>query len=205
MIVVGLTGNVASGKSTVARLWAAAGVPVLSADELAREAVRRGSAGLAAVVEAFGPEVLDGAGELDRAAMRERVFRDADARQELEAILHPRIAHLREGWLAAQRDRGVPLVVNEIPLLFEAGLEETVDRIVLVDAPEAERLRRLVQDRGLDPGEARRMMESQSPAPGKRARAHHVIDNDGTPEALAGAATAVLEALRAVDPVPPRF
>lgn len=200
MIIVGLTGNVASGKSTVARLWAGAGVPVVSADDLAREAVRPGSEGLARVVEAFGPEVLDPSGGLDRARMRERVFLDPEARARLEAILHPRIAALRDRWIAEQQAMGAPLVVTEIPLLYEAGLTGTVHRIVLVDAPEGERLHRMVRDRGLSPAEARRIMDAQMPAAEKRRTAHHVLENDGSPEALEAAAAALLERLRRLDP-----
>lgn len=200
MIVVGLTGNVASGKSTVARLWAEAGVPVVSADDLAREVVRAGSEGLARVVEAFGPEVLDGDGALDRARMRDRVFRDPGARKRLEAILHPRIAALRDRWIAEQRVAGAPLVVTEIPLLYEAGLTGTVDCIVLVDAPEVVRLHRMVRDRGLPLEEARRIIDAQMPAAEKRRTAHHVIENEGTPEALEEAAAALLERLLRLDP-----
>jgi dephospho-CoA kinase len=202
MIVVGLTGNVASGKSTVARLWAGAGVPVVSADDLAREVVRPGSEGLARVVEAFGPEILDPAGALDRARMRDRVFRDPEARIRLEAILHPRIAELRDRWITEQRAAGAPLVVLEIPLLFEAGLTGSVDRIVLVDAPPEERIRRMVEDRGLSREEALRIVAAQMPSEEKRRRAHHVIDNEGTQEALEEAAATLLERLRRLDPLP---
>lgn len=195
MRVVGLTGNIASGKSEVARLWAAAGVPVLDSDALAREAVRPGSDGLAAVVEAFGPEVLAPDGSLDRARMRQRVFRDPRARARLEGILHPRIAALRDRWLAERRAAGDPLVVVEIPLLFEVGLEDTVDLVVLVDAPPEIRLERLVRARGLEPEEARRLMASQLDPAAKRARAHHVLDNSGTLAELHRAAEELLARL----------
>ena len=193
---VGLTGNVASGKSTVARRWGEAGVPVVSADELARQVVEPGGEGLARVVDAFGRAVLTETGVLDRAGLRARVFADPDARARLEALLHPLIARRREAWVAARVSEGHRLVVSEIPLLFEAGLEGAVDRIVLVDAPPAERLRRLVEDRGLEPTEARRILEAQMDPELKRSRAHHVIENDGSLDQLHARADAVLADLR---------
>lgn len=202
MIVVRLTGNVASGKSTVARIWAEAGVPVVSADDLAREVVRPGSAGLARVVEAFGEEVLDSRGRLDRDRMRDLVFRDPEARRRLESILHPLIAAQRDRWLAEQQAAGAGLVVAEIPLLFEAGLEGEVDRVVVVDAPDEERVRRMVEDRGQDPDEARRILAAQLPASGKREQAHHVLENRGSPGELRVAALRLLEELRRLDHPP---
>jgi len=197
---VGLTGNVASGKSTVARAWAKAGVPVVSADDLARDAVAPGSPGLQEVVDAFGPQVLRSDGTLDRDHLRERVFQDTEARKRLEAILHPRIRELREAWLQEQRDEGAPLVVSEIPLLFETGLEGEVHLIVFVDAPKEERRRRLVEDRGLTPEEANRIMAAQGDPGEKRRRSHHVLKNDGTLEDLEARAHSLLEELRVRSP-----
>lgn len=196
MLTVGLTGSVASGKSTVARLWADEGVPVVSADDLARRVVEPGSEGLAEVVEAFGPGVLAPDGTLDRDALRDRVFRDSGARRRLEAILHPRIAALREGWTAARRAEGAELVVAEIPLLYEAGLADDFDVVVVVHASTRERLRRLVEERGLEPDDARRIMESQMDADEKRRRADRVLENDGTRDDLGRAARALLDELR---------
>jgi dephospho-CoA kinase len=198
MMEVGLTGNVASGKSTVARVWAAAGVPVVSADELAREAVAPGTEGLAQVVGAFGSDILTPEGTLDRGALRARVLADPDARVRLEAILHPRIAALRARWLEARRAEGHPLVVSEIPLLFEVGLENTVDQIVLVHAPQAERIRRLVADRGLSEGEARALVAAQGEAESKRERAHHVLLNDADAAMLESRALTLLETLQSL-------
>ncbi len=193
---VGLTGNVASGKSTVSRVWADAGIPVVSADDLAREAVAPGSPGLGEVVEAFGPEVVRGDGTLDRDAVRDRVFRDPAARERLEGILHPRIRALRAEWIRAREAEGVPLVVSEIPLLFETGLQEEVDIVVFVDAPEVERRRRLVEDRGIPPEEAERIMASQGEPAEKRRLSHHVLVNDGSRQALEEGALSLLEVLR---------
>jgi dephospho-CoA kinase len=196
MLQVGLTGNAASGKSTVARLWTEDGVPVVSADALARDAVAPGTYGLARVVEAFGPGVLGADGTLDRGVMRRRILEDAEARARLEGILHPMIAELRARWIEARRAEGHRLVVSEIPLLFEAGLEDTVDRIVLVDAPRAALVRRLVEDRGLSPGEAERLLDAQMDPAARRPRAHHVIENDADLGALRARAARVLAALR---------
>lgn len=193
---VGLTGNVASGKSAVARVWAEAGVPVVSADELAREAVAPGSDGLAEVVEAFGPEVLAGDGSLDRARLAAVVFGDPGARRRLEEILHPRIARLRDRWEAARAREGADLVVSEVPLLFEAGLEDRFDVVVVVHADEATRRRRLVEDRGMAPEEAERVMSAQGDPGEKLARADHVLRNDGTLDELRDAAGRLLERLR---------
>jgi len=184
MYRVALTGNIASGKSTVARIWAGLGAVLVDADELARRAVAPGTAGLAAVVGRFGPEVLAGDGTLDRAAIRGVVFGDEAARRDLERILHPAIGRLRAEEDARLEDAGAALVVHVIPLLFEVGLEAEFDDVVLVDAPEELRLRRLVELRGLPEPEARRMIASQMPSSSKRGRATLIVDNAGSREAL---------------------
>jgi dephospho-CoA kinase len=194
---VALTGNVAAGKSLVASRWAAQGVPVVSADELAREAVRPGTPGLAAVREHFGGGVITPDGTLDRAALRARVFADEEARERLEAIVHPAVRALRAEWLERQRAAGASIVVSEIPLLFETGAETDFDVTVLVWAPDETRLARMVRHRGLDQAEARRIVAAQMDQDEKRARADVVIDNDGTEEELAVAADRVLADLRA--------
>lgn len=192
MKVVGLTGSVAAGKSTVARAWHRAGIPVLSADDLARDAVAPGSEGLARVVEAFGEEVLDAEGRMDRDHMRSRVFRDPEARRRLEEIVHPRVREARDRWVAREAAGGSTLVVLEIPLLFETGMESSVDEVVVVDAPDAVRLERLRRDRGLEEDEARRIMDSQLGAAEKRARGDHVLRNDGDLDQLLRAAALLL-------------
>lgn len=195
MITVGLTGNVAAGKSAVAEAWRQAGIPVLSADVLARDAVAPGTPGLAAVVETFGPEALDASGAMDRAWMRDLVFRDAGARERLEAIIHPRVRAARDEWLAGERAQGSELAVLEIPLLFETGAQDQVDEVVLVDAPAEERLRRLVELRGLARDEAVRLMAAQMDPGQKRSGAHHVLENGGDLDALRREAARVLAAL----------
>ncbi|NIP60070.1 MAG: dephospho-CoA kinase [Gemmatimonadetes bacterium] len=197
MLTVGLTGSVASGKSTVARVWAEAGVPVVSADELARRAVRPGSSGLEEVARAFGEEILAPDGSLDRGALRRRVFRDEKARRRLEGILHPRIEALRRRWIEERREEGAPLVVAEVPLLFEVGLADDFDVTVVVHAGREERLRRLVEERGLAEDEARRMIDAQLDPEEKRRRADVVLENDGTIAELEERADRLLDRLRA--------
>jgi dephospho-CoA kinase len=193
---VALTGNVGSGKSTVAACWAAAGVPVVNADDLSRIAVLPGSPGLREVREAFGDSVLAADGTLDRSRLREIVFADEERRRVLEGILHPRIRALRAEWVDDQRAAGAPLVVSEIPLLFETGAERHFDVTVLVDAPVEVRAERLARDRGLSADEARKIMSAQIDAGEKRSAADIVIDNAGTLEELEAAALAALADLR---------
>lgn len=180
MLKVGLTGNIAAGKSTVARIWRSLDATVVDADALARQAVEPGTPALARIVEEWGDEVVEAGGGLDRAALRAIVFADPGARERLEAIVHPAVAELRDEAYKAAAERGERLVVADIPLLFEAGLVDDFDAVVLVDAPEEVRLARLVGDRGMDPEEARRMIAAQMPSELKRARADFVIANTGT-------------------------
>ena len=181
---VGLTGNIASGKSTVAAEWQALGAVIVDADDLAREAVAPGTEGLARVTERFGAEVLQPDGSLDRVALRALVFDNEQERLVLESILHPEIERRR-----IERERellaaGTHMVVHAIPLLFEVGMEAAFDLIVLVHADEAERLRRLTEDRGLPEADARHMIEAQMPSEDKREHAAIVIDNNGTLDEL---------------------
>jgi dephospho-CoA kinase len=180
MLVVGLTGNIGSGKSTVARLLEARGVPVIDADVLARDAVAPGTPALAAIAARFGAAVLSADGTLDRAALRHVVFADPAERAALDAIVHPAVNARRRALLEQLRERGTHVVVCDIPLLFEAGLDGSMDAIILVDAPREIRLARIVRDRGLTRAEALAMIDSQLPSDGKRARADYVIDNDRT-------------------------
>lgn len=196
MISIGLTGNVGSGKSTVAGLWRASGIPVVSADDLSRQAVLPGTAGLAAVRAAFGDGVIAADGTLDRARMRGVVFGDASARERLERILHPIIAAERARWVEERRRAGERLVVSEVPLLFEKGLETDYDVVVVVDAPESVRRARLVEQRGMDAAEADRIMSAQMDSARKRAAADYVIDNSGTAAELEREAARVLGSLR---------
>jgi dephospho-CoA kinase len=184
--VVGLTGGIASGKSAVAREFAARGVHVADADLAAREAVAAGSAGLAEVVAAFGAGVLEASGALDRAAMRRRIFEDAGAKRRLEAIVHPRVRAALQAECAAAPG---PYAVADIPLLAEAGGRDAypwLDRILAVDAPpEAQRARLLARD-GIDAALADRMIAAQATRERRLAVADDIIANTGTLADLAG-------------------
>lgn len=184
MLHLALTGNIASGKSTVAALLAAHGATIIDADLLAREAVRPGTDALDAIVDRFGPSVLQADGTLDRPALRQRVFRDPVAREALNAIVHPAVSQRRDAQLADARRRGDAVVISDIPLLFEVGLEHAFDGVILVDAPETERLERLRRDRGLSRDEAQAMIDAQWPSARKRSGATWIIDNDGPREHL---------------------
>ncbi|MDQ8155405.1 MAG: dephospho-CoA kinase [Gemmatimonadota bacterium] len=195
MFVIGLTGNIAAGKSTVARLFAAWGAPLVDADLLARDAVAPGSPALAAIRARWGAGVLAPDGTLDRAALRALVFADPAERAALDAIVHPEVAKRRDAAVAALTAAGARLVICDIPLLFEAGLTESVDAIVLVDAPRAVREARLMRERGLGAADAAAMIDAQWPSDRKRTRATWIIDNDGTPAALEARAREVFNAL----------
>lgn len=196
MLSVAVTGNIAAGKSSLLRTWARAGVPVISADDLSRAVVEPGTDGLREVARVFGRDVLGPDGQLDRGRMRDRVFRDEEARRKLESILHPRIRKLREEWLEERRRRGAELVAAEIPLLFETGYAHGVDVTIVVHAPPAVRLERLVRLRGLDEEEAVRIMSTQADAGETLAMADHVIPNDGTPDEFEQRALELLGGLR---------
>jgi dephospho-CoA kinase len=184
-----LTGGVAAGKSSVARHFARRGVGVHDADLAAREVVAPGSEGLAAVVAAFGTGVLDADGALDRAAMRRRIFADAADRRALEAIVHPRVRQwLRE---RAEADRG-PYSLLAIPLFAEhPGSYDWIDRVLVVDAPEAAQMARLVKRDGIDPALAERMLANQASRAQRLALADDVIDNGGDEAALEAAVEAL--------------
>lgn len=184
MIRIGLTGNIASGKSTVARRLAQLGARVLDADTLAREAVAPGTAGLEAIVARFGESLLRQDGTLDRAQLRSLVFNNPEELRALNAIVHPEVGRLRRELMQAASAEGVRVLVDEIPLLFEAGLADQFDAIVFVDAPAEERLRRLMRDRGLPRSDAQAMMSAQGAVEPKREQSTWVIDNDGSHESL---------------------
>ena len=184
MVLAALTGNIASGKTEVARILADLGATVIDADELAREVVRPGTPALAAIVARWGKRILRTDGTLDRAALRSIVFVDPAERAALNSIVHPEVRKRRNHLVEEARARGEAVVIAAIPLLFETGLERDFDRVILVDAPDDVRLERLVHRRGIDAAEAKRMMAAQMPATAKRARADIVIDNDSTLEAL---------------------
>lgn len=184
MLVVGLTGGIASGKSLVGGYFADVGAATVDADALAREVVAPGSEGLAAVIEAFGDGVLAADGTLDRAALRRRIFDDDEARQRLEGILHPRIRTLMEARVEARRATGDAYCVAIVPLLVETGQDARYDRVLVVDAPEPVQIARLQARDGTDAETARAMLARQASRASRLACADDVIANgDAVPPA----------------------
>jgi len=179
--LIGLTGGVGSGKSTVAAILHDLGADIVDADEASHAVYAPGTPGFDAVVLEFGPEYVRG-GEIDRARLGRLVFDDADARRRLNAIVHPLV---RE-WMAKRTreaaERGAEVVIQDVPLLYENGLEDLFSSVVLVYVPDEVQLERLVEGRGIDADRARAMIAAQMPIDAKRRRAHHVIDNSGTKE-----------------------
>ena len=193
---VGLTGGVASGKSTVSGMLAEVGAVVIDADALAREVVAGGSPGLAAVVEEFGASLLTADGELDRAAMGNLVFSDAGARKRLEAIVHP-LVHERMAALEADAAEG-SIVVHDIPLLAEGDRADTFDAVIVVDCPRDVQVARLVSDRGWSLEDAESRIAAQAAREDRLAIATHVIPNVGTLDELRDRVVAVFVELRAL-------
>jgi len=178
---IGLTGGIGSGKSTVSAQLAARGAVVVDADRIAREVVEPGTPGLAAVVDAFGADVLAADGSLDRAALAAVVFADPDARRRLDGIVHPLVrARATELAAAAPADA---VVVHDVPLLVETGQASSYDLVLVVRADEEIRVARLVQ-RGLTAEDARARMAAQATDDQRRAVADVVLDNSGTPDEL---------------------
>lgn len=191
---IALTGGIGSGKTAVSDLLRQHGAVIIDSDELAREVVVPGTPGLAAVAEAFGPDVLAVDGSLDRAALGRVVFADPDARRRLEGIVHP-LVRAR----AAELERAVPagaVVVHVIPLLVETGQRERFATVVVVDVPEDVQVARLVAARGLTEADARARMAAQSSRARRLAVADHVLDNAGPPEDLERAVAALWSRLR---------
>ena len=181
MKVIGLTGGVGSGKSTVAGILRALGAEVIDADEASHGAYEPGTPGFDAVVREFGADVVR-EGRIDRQRLGALVFADDDARRRLNAIVHPLV---RE-WMAARTaeaiERGTEVVIQDVPLLYENGLEDLFSSIVLVYVSEDLQVERLVEGRGFTQERARAVIGVQMAIDEKRRRAHHVIDNSGTPE-----------------------
>jgi dephospho-CoA kinase len=183
--IIGLTGGIAAGKSTVSGRWAEHGAVVVDADRLARDAVAPGSPGLERVAERFGPSVIAADGALDRAALGTIVFADPAARKELEAITHPEVWRLAQAAFdAAEQADPDAVVVYDVPLLAEARGSRPLrfDAVVVVDAPAAVRIERLVQHRGMSREEAERRVGAQASDADRLALADHVVDATGTLE-----------------------
>ena len=180
MLLIGLTGGVASGKSTVADLFAELGAGIVDTDSVARDVVAPGESGLAAVTAAFGPQILLSNGELDRRALRGIVFSDPERRKLLESILHPLI---RARTLQLIDTLETPYVIVVVPLLLETGFAELVERILVVDCAEAQQLERLRRRDDVSEDEAQAMIAAQAARQDRLARADDVIDNRGSLEA----------------------
>jgi dephospho-CoA kinase len=196
-VLFGLTGGLASGKSSVAAFFRARGVPVIDADRLAREVVAPGSPGLAAVIEAFGLGVVAADGTLDRAALAARVFADPAERARLNAILHPRIGALTAERAAALAAAGEPLACYEAALLVENGLADAFRPLVVVAVPEAVQVARAMARDGVTEAEARARIAAQMPLESKVAVADYVIDTSGERAATERRADEVLADIRA--------
>jgi len=193
--VFGLTGGIGTGKSTVARRFRARGLPVLDADELAREVTAPGSEGLAALARELGPAVLTPDGALDRAAVAQLAFADPAVRRRLEAVTHPRIQALRRARLAELERAGEPLACSEIPLLVEVNLTEQLRPLVVVVASEAQQVARAAARDACSIESVRARIAAQLPLHQKAALADHVIDNDGSLTDTLARADAVLDAV----------
>ena len=179
VMILGLTGSIASGKSTVANCFVECGGILVSADQLAREVVNPGSPTLARLVDIFGMGILTDGGSLDREFMAEKVFADPEARRKLESITHPAIAHLAECRLAELQKAPHDLIVYEAPLLFEAGAESRVDEVLVILVDPAVQLQRLLERDMLSETEARQRIVAQWPQADKVQKADYVIDNSG--------------------------
>jgi dephospho-CoA kinase len=197
MLLVGITGNIASGKSTVANAIVARGATLIDSDADARATVAPGTSALAAIVARFGVEMLLPDGTLDRGRLGRHVFRDVEARQALELIVHPAVEAARQSALARAQARGDDIVLCDIPLLFEARLAWQFPRIILVDAPAEQRISRLMRDRGMARVDADARVSAQMPAALKRGRADVVVDNAGDRDALVAQVHMLWQRLRA--------
>ncbi|MFT3770054.1 MAG: dephospho-CoA kinase [Minicystis sp.] len=194
--VFGLTGGLASGKSTVAARFRARGLPVIDADQLAREVVEKGTPGLAAVVEAFGEDVLSPDGSLDRARVAAIVFNDRDKRRALNAIVHPRIAAASAERIAALAAAGETLACYEAALLVENGIADAFRPLVVVAVPEAVQVARAMARDAATEEQARARIAAQHPLAAKVAAADYVIENGGTREETERRADEVLDEIR---------
>ncbi len=183
MLLVGLTGGIGSGKSTAARMLEVRGAVVFDADVFAREAIAPGTTGYAQVIEAFGPSAVTGTGEIDRPRLAARVFGDPDARQRLEAIVHPEVARRLAEAVEPYRDTD-KVVVYAVPLLAERGLADLFDVVVVLSVDEELRVARLMSERAIGEEGARERIAAQASEEDRARVANAIIDNDGTREEL---------------------
>jgi dephospho-CoA kinase len=180
-LVIGITGGIGSGKSTVAKLFAVFGVPILEADQLTRDLVKPGEPALVDIIELFGRDCLQPDGTLDRAWVRRKIFSDIASKQQLEAILHPAVRERMQTWI---RTVQAPYCMLVIPLLLETGQIDLVDRVVVVDIPEKEQLKRVAARDALSHNAIHGVMASQADRNTRLAAADDIIDNDTDPDTL---------------------
>jgi dephospho-CoA kinase len=199
MVTAGLSGGIASGKTTVAHLFGELGAALIDADQIAREVVEPGREGLARIAACFGVEMLNGQGRLDRARLGALVFGDSGRRQELNALLHPLIAGEIRARISRLRQSGFDgVAVVDVPLLFECGWHAMFDRTIVVSCDPDMQRRRLMQRSGLDRAQADARIAAQMPLLAKKEAADFVIDNQGTPQGLRPAVAAVYAQLAAL-------
>ena len=185
MLKIAITGGAGTGKSTVARMFAELGAEVLDADVIAREAVAVGTPAWVELRRRYGPEFFYENGELNRSRLAQRVFADPEERRYLNALIHPVVAQKLQARFADLEQRGVELVMVEVPLLFETGREQGFDRVIVAAAPEAVQIRRLKGRDRRGPEEIRGILQAQWPLADKVARADYVVDNGGSRRATA--------------------
>lgn len=195
MLRVALTGGIGTGKSVVLRRWRDAGVPVIEADAVAHDVMRAGTSAAGAIAARFGSAVLSPAGDVDRASLAAIVFRDAGARRDLEALVHPAVYAAIDAWMADCAARGEALAVAEVPLLYETGHAADFDVVVVTACGDDEQIRRVVA-RGGTEDDARRRIAAQWPLARKVEAADFVVRTDGSLDDTATRAGAILETLR---------
>lgn len=196
MKLIGLTGGIGSGKSTVAQLLVEQGWALVDADRIARDIVEPGQPALAELAEAFGEDILRADGSLDRGLLASRAFASREKTDLLNSITHPRIQEEAQAQFAAARRAGEEFVVYDMPLLVDNGLHKDMDATIVVDVDVEERVRRLVEFRGLEEDDARRRIAAQIPDDVRRAAADVLIDNNGPREALDAQVAAAVEELK---------
>jgi dephospho-CoA kinase len=198
MLVVGLTGGIASGKSTVSLMFREAGIPVICADELAHEVVKPGSAALDKIRRTFGDEFIDSEGNLNRAAMARLVFKDKNKRQDLESIIHPRVAEEQGKLIRQFAVQGHNIVVVDVPLLYESGLEDSFDMILVAYVAPEVQIQRLIARDQVTYKEARSRLDAQLPIDKKKRLAGRIIDNTGPVEHTREQVLGIIKELRAL-------
>jgi dephospho-CoA kinase len=196
MFLIGLTGGIAAGKSTVAGIWTALGAIEIDADVLAREVVQPGTVGLERIKNVFGPTVFTDSGSLDRKTLGEIVFNNASRRKELESIVHPLVRARAQEILASLPEDS--MVIYTVPLLVEANVELPFDVIVSVEAPETERAQRLVSSRGMTLEQALARIKAQASAIDRAARADYILNSNQSLTALSADATKLFEKFKAI-------